>query len=272
MVMRELPEPKKAYVLYRGEYAQRREEVFAGTPAALTPFPEDAPRNRLGLAKWLTDPAHPLTARVTVNRVWQSLFGTGLVKTAEDFGSQGSRPLYPEVLDSLALHLIESKWDMKQLVRSIVLSKTYRQRSLADEKTMMDDPGNEWLARGPRFRLAAEMIRDNALAVAGLLKLTLGGPPVNPYEMSEAFKPAASSPGDDVYRRSIYTNWRRTGPATRNDCFRCTSPGGLRSKTRTHGFTAAGSDPAQWHSVRRSGTRPWRVASRQHIRQCDCDD
>ena len=212
MVMRELPEPKKAYVLYRGEYTQRREEVFAGTPAVLSPFPENAPKNRLGLAKWLTDPRHPLTARVTVNRVWQSLFGRGLVKTAEDFGSQGSRPLYPEVLDSLALHLIESDWDMKRLVRSIVLSETYRQRSMADEKTMADDPDNEWLARGPRFRLPAEMIRDNALAAAGLLKRTIGGPPVNSYEMAEAFKPAAASEGDNVYRRSIYTNWRRTGP------------------------------------------------------------
>ncbi len=212
MVMRELPEPKHAYVLFRGEYTQRREEVFPGTPAALTPFPENAPRNRLGLAKWLTDPAHPLTARVTVNRVWQSFFGSGLVKTAEDFGNQGSRPLYPDVLNSLALQLIESNWDMKGLVRSIVLSKTYRQSSMADSKTMADDPSNEWLARGPRFRLPAEMIRDNALAAAGLLKQKIGGPPVNPYEMAEAFKPETASAGDDVYRRSIYTNWRRTGP------------------------------------------------------------
>ena len=212
MVMQELPEPKKSYVLYRGEYTQRREEVVAGTPAALSPFPDNAPRNRLGLAKWLTDPRHPLTARVTVNRVWQNLFGRGLVKTAEDFGSQGSRPLYPAVLDSLALQLIETNWDMKQLMRSIVLTKTYCQRSIADAKTMADDPDNEWLARGPRFRLSAEMIRDNALAAAGLLKEKIGGPPVNPYEMTEAFKPAAASGGDDVYRRSIYTNWRRTGP------------------------------------------------------------
>ncbi len=212
MVMQELPEPKKSYVLYRGEYTQRREEVFAGTPAVLSPFPEDVPKNRLGLAKWLTDPQHPLTSRVTVNRVWQSLFGRGLVKTAEDFGSQGSRPLYPAVLDSLALQLIESNWNMKRLVRSIVLSQTYRQRSMADDKTMADDPDNEWLARGPRFRLSAEMIRDNALTAAGLLNRTIGGPPVNPYEMSEAFKPVAASEGDNVYRRSIYTNWRRTGP------------------------------------------------------------
>jgi mono/diheme cytochrome c family protein len=212
MVMRELPEPKKAYVLFRGEYAQRRDEVTAGTPAALSPFPEGAPKNRLGLAQWLTDPGHPLTARVTVNRVWQSLWGRGLVKTAEDFGSQGTRPLYPEVLDALALHLIQSGWDMKQLVKTIVLSRTYRQYSLADEKTMADDPDNELLARGPRFRLTAEMIRDNALMAAGLLNPTTGGAPVNPYEMSEAFKPADPSAGDSVYRRSLYTNWRRTGP------------------------------------------------------------
>lgn len=212
MVMQELPEPKKAYVLYRGEYTQRREEVFAGTPAVLSPFAKDAPQNRLGLAQWLTDPQHPLTARVTVNRVWQSLFGRGLVKTAEDFGSQGSRPLYPAVLDALAIQLIDTNWNMKQLVRSIVLTKTYRQRSIADSQVMDDDPDNEWLARGPRFRLPAEMIRDNALAAAGLLKKKIGGPPVNPYEMTEAFKPAAASSGDDVFRRSIYTNWRRTGP------------------------------------------------------------
>lgn len=212
MVMRELPEPKTAYVLFRGEYSERREEVEPGTPAALLAFPKDAPRNRLGLARWLTDRQHPLTARVTVNRLWQSLFGRGLVKTAEDFGSQGDRPLYPEVLDALALGFIESGWDTKQLVKSIVMSRTYRQRSMADAQTMVDDPENAWLARGPRLRLPAEMIRDNALAAAGLLSRRVGGPPVNPYEMSEAFKPASPSVGEGVYRRSLYTNWRRTGP------------------------------------------------------------
>jgi hypothetical protein len=212
MVMRELPEPKKAYVLFRGEYAQRREEVTAGTPAALSPFPEDAPKNRLGLARWLIDPRHPLTARVTVNRVWQSIFGRGLVRTSEDFGSQGARPLYPEVLDALAAQLISSGWDMKQLVRTIVLTDVYQQNSMADQQTMTDDPDNEWLARGPRFRLSAEMIRDNALAAAGLLNPAIGGAPVNPYEMTESFKPTAASGGDGVYRRSLYTNWRRTGP------------------------------------------------------------
>ncbi len=212
MVMRELPEPKKAYTLIRGEYNQRRDEVGPGTPQALSPFPVNAPKNRLGLAQWLTARDHPLTARVTVNRVWQSLFGRGLVRTSEDFGSQGERPHYPSVLDWLALHLIDSDWDMKQLVKTIVMSETYQQQSASPEQLMTDDPDNVWLARGPRYRLPAEMIRDNALAVSGLLNRKMGGPPVNPYEMSEAFKPVKTLKDDTVYRRSLYTNWRRTGP------------------------------------------------------------
>jgi len=212
MVMRELAQPKKSYVLFRGEYNQRRDEAPPVTPAALSPWPAGAPRNRLGLAQWLTAPDHPLLARVTVNRIWQSLFGRGLVKTAEDFGSQGEKPLYPEVLDWLSLRFIQSGWDTKALMKAIVMSGVYRQRSFADAQTLADDPDNQWLARGPRLRLPAEMIRDNALAAAGLLKPTLGGPPVNPYEMSESFKPASPTGGDGVYRRSLYTNWKRTGP------------------------------------------------------------
>jgi hypothetical protein len=212
MVMRELPQPKKSYVLFRGQYDQRRDEAPAIVPAWLAPFPVNAPKNRLGLAQWLTDPRHPLTARVTVNRFWLGIWGRGLVKTAEDFGSQGARPLYPGVLDWLAARFIQSGWDTKALMKTIVMSRIYRQRSIADTKTMTDDPDNEWLARGPRVRLAAEMVRDNALAASGLLAEKIGGPPVNPYEMSEAFKPASPSGGDGVYRRSIYTNWRRTGP------------------------------------------------------------
>jgi hypothetical protein len=212
MVMQEMAQPKPAWVLFRGEYNQRREQVQPGVPAALSAFPEGAPMNRLGLSQWLTSPQHPLLARVTVNRIWQSLFGRGLVKTAEDFGSQGSRPLYPEVLDALADYFIRSGWDLKKLVRAIVLSATYQQQSLATPAVMADDPDNDWLARGPRFRLSAEMIRDNALAASGLLQERIGGPPVNPYEMSEAFRPAGISQGDGVYRRSLYTNWRRTGP------------------------------------------------------------
>lgn len=212
MVMRELPEPKTAYLLFRGEYNQRRDPVSPGVPAALGSLPDGAPRNRLGLARWLTDRRHPLTARVVVNRFWQSLFGVGLVKTAEDFGSQGSPPTYPELLDWLALRFIDSGWDTKALMKTIVMSRTYRQRSLADPQTMSDDPENLWLARGPRFRLSAEMIRDNVLAASGLLVRRVGGPPVFPYEMSESFKPAKPSEGDGVYRRSLYTHWRRTGP------------------------------------------------------------
>jgi len=213
MVMKELPQPKKSYVLFRGEYDKRGEEAPPVTPAFLSPFPKEAPMNRLGLAKWLTAPDHPLTARVTVNRVWQSLFGRGLVKTSEDFGSQGEKPLYPELLDYLALRLIQSGWDMKALITEIVTSDVYLQRSIADVRTMADDPDNQWLARGPRFRLPAEMIRDNALAAAGLLKVKLGGPPVNPYEMTEAFKPfAVSKDTESVFRRSLYTTWRRTSP------------------------------------------------------------
>ncbi len=212
MVMRELPRPQNAHILFRGQYDQRRDEVKPHVPVTFAPGLADAPATRLGLAQWLTDPRQPLTARVTVNRFWQSFFGRGLVKTAEDFGSQGARPLYPELLDWLSVRFIRSGWDTKALLRTIVMSRTYRQRSIADAKTMTDDPENEWLARGPRFRLSAEMIRDNALAASGLLNLKGGGPPVNAYEMTEAFKPAKPGAGDDVFRRSLYSSWRRTSP------------------------------------------------------------
>ena len=212
MVMRELPQPKKAYILNRGDYAQHKDEVPMRVPDWIAPLPKGAPLNRLGVAQWLTSPEHPLFARVIVNRLWQGLFGYGLVKTAADFGSQGSVPEHPELLDWLALEFRRSGWDVKALLKTIVLSRTYQQRSIADPKTMADDPENDWLARGPRFRLPAEMIRDNALAASGLLKNLVGGPPVQPYEMSEAFKPVNASTGDGVYRRSLYTNWRRTSP------------------------------------------------------------
>ena len=213
MVMRDMPEPKTAYVLKRGEYNLRQDAVEPGTPAALLPFPDDQPKNRLGLARWLTDPQHPLLARVTVNRFWQGCFGRGLVKTAEDFGSQSERPEYPELLDWLAGEFVRSGWDTKGLLKSIVMSHTYRQRSFADPQVMADDPENVWLARGPRHRLPAEMIRDNVLAASGLLVDKVGGPPVRTYDMPESFKPSAAGTGDDLYRRSLYTFWRRTGPA-----------------------------------------------------------
>ena len=213
MVMRELPSPKTAYILKRGEYDHRGAAVSPDTPSALPPFPADQPRNRLGLAHWLTDPGNPLLARVTVNRFWQALFGQGLVKTSDDLGTQGDRPEYPELLDWLAGEFIRSGWDVKALIKTIVLSDTYRQRSFATPEIMADDPENVWLARGPRHRLPAEMIRDQALATSGLLVEKIGGPPVYTYDLPESFKPAPAGKGDAVYRRSIYTFWRRTGPA-----------------------------------------------------------
>ena len=213
MVMRELPTPKAAYILKRGEYDRRGATVSADTPSALPAFPADQPRNRLGLARWLTAPDHPLLARVTVNRFWQSLFGQGLVKTSDDFGTQGDRPQYPELLDWLAGEFVRSGWDVKALLKTIVLSDTYRQRSFATPEIMTDDPENIWLARGPRYRLPAEMIRDQALATSGLLVEKIGGPPVYTYDIPESFKPAPAGKGEALYRRSLYTFWRRTGPA-----------------------------------------------------------
>ncbi len=225
MVMRESAEPRLAYVLERGEYDKRGEAVEPITPAVLPPFPADLPRNRLGLATWLTDPEHPLLARVTVNRLWQGLFGIGLVQSPEDLGSQAPRPEYPEVLDLLAWtfsHPVAEgglDWNMKQLIKSIMLSRTYRQRSIADEQTMADDPLNTWLARGPRHRLPAEMIRDGALSACGLLVEKVGGPPVKTYDLPDSFKPEQAGSGADLYRRSLYTYWRRTGPAPMLEVF-----------------------------------------------------
>jgi cytochrome c553 len=218
MVMREMDQPKVAFVLARGDYDKRQDAVSPGTPAVLPPFPNDQPRNRLGLARWLTDPDHPLLARVTVNRIWQSLFGIGLVPSAEDLGSQAKPAEYPQLLDEIAWRFSHSQeaggldWDLKQLLKAIMLSKAYRQRSIADARTMADDPQNMWLARGPRHRLPAEMIRDNALAASGLLVERVGGPPVKTYDLPDSFKPTAAGTGEDLFRRSIYTFWRRTGP------------------------------------------------------------
>jgi len=218
MVMRESPQPRTAYVLQRGDYDKRGAAVEPDTPAVLPPFPADQPRNRLGLARWLVDPEHPLLARVTVNRLWQALFGLGLVKSPEDLGSQSTRPEYPEVLDLLSwafAHPTDAGglgWDLKRLVKTIMMSRTYRQRSIADPRTMADDPLNVWLARGPRHRLPAEMIRDGALAACGLLVEKVGGPPVKTYDIPESFKPEKADAGEKLYRRSLYTYWRRSGP------------------------------------------------------------
>lgn len=215
---------KPVYLLNRGQYDQpvKDEALSPGTPECLPEAPEETPDNRLGLAKWITDPNHPLTARVTVNRYWQHLFGTGIVKTSEDFGSQGEFPSHPELLDWLAVEFIESGWDVKHIHRLIVMSETYRQTTKLQPIHLEKDPANRLLARGPRFRMDAEMIRDNALAIAGLLGDEIGGPSVRPYQPLGLWKAVGYTSsntanfkqdhGEALYRRSMYTFWKRTSP------------------------------------------------------------
>ena len=217
MVMQERPAPRDTFVLLRGAYDHPGEKVSRGVPAVLPPFSADWPNNRLGLAKWLVDPSNPLTARVTVNRFWQMYFGTGLVKTVEDFGSQGEWPSNLELLDWLATEFVRTGWDVKAMQRLIVTSATYRQSSKISPELDQRDPENRLLARGPRFRLPAEMVRDQALAVAGLLVEKVGGPSVKPYQPAGLWKELGGGDypqdhGEGLYRRSIYTFWKRTAP------------------------------------------------------------
>ncbi len=213
MVMRESVRPRQSYVLIRGAYDNRGDPVSQELPSFLPPLPEDHPRNRLGLARWLTSSEHPLTARVTVNRYWQMLFGQGIVLTPEDFGMQGKPPTHPELLDWLARDFMNNHWNVHDLLRKIVLSATYRQDSVVGSETRNADPENLWLARGPSQRLTAEMIRDNALSVSGLLSPKIGGRPVKPYDLRLSFKPTAVDKGEGLFRRSLYTFWQRTAPA-----------------------------------------------------------
>ncbi|MCE9565944.1 MAG: DUF1553 domain-containing protein [Planctomycetes bacterium] len=219
MVMDELPTPKPAHILKRGAYDAPGDKVIADTPKVLPPFPKDAPRNRLGLARWLTDPENPLLARVTVNRTWQMMFGQGLVETTDNFGTQGARPTHPELLDWLAREFIQSGWDQKKLLKLIAMSSTYCQSSKASPEVLARDLHNELLARGPVKRLTAEMLRDQAIASSGLLVEKLGGPSVKPYQPAGLWEEIAmgrprydQSKGDDLYRRSLYTFWKRTVP------------------------------------------------------------
>ncbi len=223
MIFREASSPKPSYFLHRGEYDQKKHEVPRATPPVLPPLPEGAPMNRLGFARWLVDPSHPLTARVEVNRLWLQVFGTGIVKTAEDFGSQGEVPSHPELLDWLAVQFRESGWDVKGLMKTIVMSATYRQSSRTSPELVRRDPGNRLLARGPRFRLDAEMLRDQALAVSGLLVDERGGPSVKPpqpdglwfavgYSGSNTVRFKKDEGPDKVFRRTLYTFIKRTAP------------------------------------------------------------
>ncbi len=279
MVMLEMPTPRKTFVLKRGQYDAPTDEVQPDVPASLPPFPKDAPRNRLGLAQWLLTPEHPLTSRVAVNRAWTTFFGTGLVETVEDFGSQGQWPSHLELIDWLAVEFGEESrvergetraraegasltsssgsrlsslnsrlpWDTKHLHRLIVTSATYRQSSRVTKELQERDPTNKLLARGPRFRLQAETIRDNALAVAGLLSDHFGGPSVSPYQPANLWDDVAvgadyegtvykQDKGEGLYRRSMYTFWKRTCPPPGLNTFDaperevCTS---RRSRTNT---------------------------------------
>ena len=216
MVMKEMDEPRKTYVLERGLYDAYGEEVFPNVPENILPWRDEYPKNRLGLAKWLTDPEHPLTARVTVNRYWQNYFGRGIVKTTEDFGNQGELPSHPELLDWLARGFINSNWDVKALQKRIVMSATYRQSSQTPKELLEKDPDNILLARGPSVRLSSEMMRDNALVASGLLNGKIGGESVKPYQPKGLWKMNGGTyvqdSGDKLYRRSLYTLWKRTVP------------------------------------------------------------
>jgi hypothetical protein len=218
MVMRELDKAKSAFLLKRGSYDALGEAVQANTPAALPPMPANALRNRLGLAQWVTDPEHPLTSRVIVNRAWQMMFGRGIVETSENFGTQGTPPSHPELLDWLARDFISHGWDYKRLIRQIALSATYRQSSIVSLDALHLDPANEWLSRGPARRLSAEMLRDQALSLGGLLVEKIGGPSVKPYQPDGLWALAAGNlkyeqgRGEDLYRRSLYTFCKRTVP------------------------------------------------------------
>ena len=222
LIMEERSEPRQAYILERGEYTQQRDPVSPATPSWLGPQPEQSANNRLGLANWLISPSNPLTARVIVNRFWQHFFGIGLVKTSEDFGVQGERPSHPELLDWLAVDFIESGWDLQKLQKQILMSATYRQSSAVSPEHLKIDPENRLLARGPRFRLDAEIIRDQALFLSGLMHGVIGGPSVKPYQPEGLWKPVGfggsntsvfqQDSGEKLYRRSMYTFWKRTSP------------------------------------------------------------
>ncbi|MGK0153461.1 MAG: hypothetical protein ACI9SE_000406 [Neolewinella sp.] len=223
LVMKERAEMKDAFVLQRGLYDQKGDKVVRATPAALPPMADDLSRDRLGLAKWLTAAEQPLTARVTVNRFWQQLFGTGIVKTSEDFGNQGERPSHPALLDYLATRFVSNGWNVKGLMKQMVLTSTYQQAPNVHADALRLDPENRWLSRGPRFRLDGEVLRDQALLLSGLLVQKIGGPGVRPpqpgglwkavgYSSSNTARFMADKGHEKVHRRSLYTFWKRTSP------------------------------------------------------------
>jgi len=263
MIMRERAKPRQTHLLLRGQYNKYGEKVSARVPDILHPLPEGAPNNRLGLARWLVDWENPLVARVTVNRFWQLFFGTGLVRTTEDFGTQGERPTHPRLLDWLATEFMRD-WNIKRMHRLIVTSATYRQSAKAAPELIARDPENRLLARGPRHRLSSFALRDQALALSGLLVEKQGGPPVQPYQPEGIWKDFSfgkivykQDHGEKLYRRSLYTFWRRSvGPTTMFD----TSPRQVcelrprRTNTPLHALTLL-NDPTFGEAARRVARR-----------------
>lgn len=223
LVMDNRKEVRPTYILNRGVYDQPTDQVFPNTPERILPYPDDLPKNRLGLAKWLFDKDNPLTARIAVNRIWQKLFGKGLVASSYDFGNQGALPTHPELLDYLAIKFIEDDWDIHKMIKFIVLSSTYQQSSKVTDELLQIDPENDLLARAPRLRLPAGSIRDQALKISGLLNPEVGGPSVKPYQPEGIWEETTGggggstatyvmSEGKDLYRKSLYTFWKRTVP------------------------------------------------------------
>jgi hypothetical protein len=231
-VQHEKPTEPVAHILHRGMYDAPREKVTPNTPTVLPPMGA-YPRNRLGLAQWLIDPSHPLFTRVAVNRFWQEIFGTGIVKTADDFGSQGEAPSHPELLDWLAIDFRENNWDVKRFYKQILMSATYRQSAAADATKLAKDADNRLLSRGPRFRMDAEMVRDYALAASGLLNAKIGGESVRPYQPVGIWETVAmpqsntkiykQDAGEKLYRRSMYTFWKRSAPPASMEIFNAPS-------------------------------------------------
>ncbi|MBL9199109.1 MAG: DUF1553 domain-containing protein, partial [Opitutaceae bacterium] len=275
LIALERPAPAYADVLKRGDYFARLERVGPAVPHFLPPLPKGAPANRRGLAEWLVAPEQPLVARVTVNRIWQEVFGRGIVESAGDFGVMGDRPSHPELLDWLAVEFRESGWDVKKFYRLLVMSATYRQSAMATAEQLAKDPTNKFLARGPRFRMDGEMLRDSALAAAGLLVEKLGGPPVKPYQpggiWEEVAMPESNTrvytpdKGEGLWRRSLYTFWKRASPPASMETFDATSREVVctrrtRSNTPLQAFVTM-NDPQWVEAARKLGERALRAAS-----------
>ncbi|WP_373400286.1 DUF1553 domain-containing protein [Algoriphagus halophilus] len=223
MVMEDMPEPRPTFLLKRGVYNDYGEKVLPSTPENVLPFPEDYPQNRLGLAKWIINPDNPLPSRVIINRYWQMIFGTGIVKTSGDFGIQGDLPTHPELLDWLAYEFMDSGWDLRSMLKLMVMSAAYQQSSFADPEKYEADPENKYYARSSSYRLPAEFIRDNALASSGILDKKIGGPSVKPYQPEGLWEELGDfsfklhkykqDTGSNLHRRSLYTFTRRFSPA-----------------------------------------------------------